>query len=172
MLGGTASILEKERIMSNELNVTTASVNGTSNGTPETVSDDVRTARTVQPRELFSTMEEAEANKPAGDHKLRLFRAERPNGTEGYVWAFTSMNAVSTMAMVDGYSAGVAERKGRGPISKQSIADRLASFTDAELEALGLRRAPAAPIVETPAPVVSSGLSEKERKADKKAKRS
>src|SRR5262249_39277862 len=91
---------------------------------------------------FYSTREEAEPNRPASakSDSWKVFEVTRPDGTSVFLWAFTGINAVNAVARADGYAA-VSGRK--TAVTKETVAAKLASFTDEELAALGLSRKPA-----------------------------
>lgn len=95
---------------------------------------------------IYTTHEEAQANRPASAKAdaWKVFCVTKPNGEQVYVWGFTGINAVNTVARADGYQVEAATRKSRGPavITKEVVAAKLAAFSDEDLAILGLKRAP------------------------------
>ncbi len=87
---------------------------------------------------LFPTMDEAKA--AGGTDKQRIYEIVEAGSVVGYTWANGVNDALAVAAKVAGFSAGVAETKTGGPVTKEKVASRLADFTDEELAALGLSR--------------------------------
>jgi hypothetical protein len=115
------------------------------------------TTRDELPRKLFATREEAEAAKPANPPKnTKAFQISKGGQVLGWILAIGYDPAISRAAQLDGYSAS----SGKAPavVTKEAVAAKIASFTDDELAAMGLTRAPAqpapatAPTPTTPAP--------------------
>jgi hypothetical protein len=91
-----------------------------------------------QSSRVFATLDEAKAS-PAPSPKFKLYAVSDNKGATRYSWAFTAGNAVSNVARLDGYKAGIAEPKGQA-LTKERVAAKLAEFSDEELSAMGLSR--------------------------------
>lgn len=91
------------------------------------------------PKTLFKTIEEANAAKPEGFDKHRVFSVLRDGEVVGYAWARQPNAALAIAAKAHGYAASVSEKK-TAPVTKEVVAAKLASFSDEELAALGLSR--------------------------------
>jgi hypothetical protein len=87
-------------------------------------------------RGIFATKEEAQAVKPEGETKLRVFEVFKGGKSAGYTWASNVDVAICNLARQDGYGAKVADPKAGGAIT----AERLAGLSDEELAALGVKR--------------------------------
>jgi hypothetical protein len=92
-------------------------------------------------KKMFATKQEAEAARPAGEHKLRVYEIVRGGQTIGFAWGFTGDAALAVAARAEGYSASVADPKAGGFAAAKLTPERVAQMTDEELEALGLKRA-------------------------------
>jgi hypothetical protein len=92
-------------------------------------------------RAMYRTLEEAQAITPPND-RYRVYVVTDPANEQRFCWAQSVDMALVAAARADGWKANVAEPKAGGPITKERIASRLSEFTDEELAAMGLRRAP------------------------------
>jgi hypothetical protein len=93
---------------------------------------------TTTTAKLYASKDEATAAKPDGK-RFRLFEVVQ-NGTSRFVWAGGHGEAVSIAARQDGYTSTLADRKSGGVVTKETVAARLAEFSDEELQQLGLSR--------------------------------
>jgi hypothetical protein len=87
---------------------------------------------------LYATRAEAEANKPADLGKKRLYCVTRPDGRTCWLWSDGYARAAHAVARADGYAVSLGGKV--APVTKESVAAKLAEFTDDELAALGLSR--------------------------------
>jgi hypothetical protein len=104
-------------------------------------SENSRTEERAAHKGCFPSLEAAQQVTPASD-KFRVFIVTDPAGQERFTWAQSVDMAIVNGARADHWTARVAEPKAGGPITKERIAARLSEFTDEELAAMGLRRAP------------------------------
>jgi hypothetical protein len=91
------------------------------------------------PRVLYREEEEAKTHDPGND-KQRLYRVEKDGEVVGFAWSNSLDGALVAAARADGYTAGVNEPKGTGPLTKERAAAKLAELSDEELAELGLSR--------------------------------
>lgn len=88
-------------------------------------------------KDLFPTLADAQAAKPEGG-KQRVFEVFKGAASLGFTWGSNVNDAIVTAARADGFAAKAAG--GKGPVTKERVAERLAEFTDDELAAMGLSR--------------------------------
>jgi hypothetical protein len=102
-----------------------------------------KSKKDTTPAKLYATKAEAQADKPANaPENLRPFEVMHNGISKGWVLARWTAHAIEQVARLDGYSASVGGGK---EVTKDMVAAKLALFTDAELEAMGLSRKPTQP---------------------------
>ncbi len=91
---------------------------------------------------MFATLDEANAAQPTGEKSeaWRTYEVSKDGAVIGYTWGRGVYDAVCNAAHDAGYTAGVAETRKGGPITKERVNKVLADYTDEELAALGLKR--------------------------------
>lgn len=87
---------------------------------------------------VYATREECEAAKPTELGKKKLYCVTRPDGSTCWLWTDGYASAAYTVARIDGYTVSTAGKTKE--VTKEAVAAKLASFTDEELQALGLSR--------------------------------
>jgi hypothetical protein len=107
-------------------------VQATDNGAPAT---------DTTPAKLWATKAEAEANKPADAPKgMRPFEVSKAGVVVGWVNGRGYDHCLAQLARLDGYTVSTGVKQ--APVTKEAVAAKLATFTDAELAAMGLTRKP------------------------------
>jgi hypothetical protein len=89
---------------------------------------------------LYATRSEAEANKPDTEAKVKVYEVLHKGTSQGFGWFRGYDHALASMARRDGYTVSTGTTK---EVSKEAVAAKLATFSDDELQALGLTRKPA-----------------------------
>ncbi len=93
----------------------------------------VPTANDKAAKALFPTPEAAKGVQP-DNAKFRLYAVSRGGNVIGYTWEVGAASAIENAARADGYSAAVLEKAPADP------AKVVATLTDEQLKALGLKR--------------------------------
>lgn len=89
------------------------------------------------PVRIFATKAEADAARPADAAKgTRAYEATKAGTVLGWINARSYDAGLAALARKDGYSLSTGGKE----VTKETIAARLASFTDDELAAMGLTR--------------------------------
>jgi hypothetical protein len=98
-------------------------------------------ATEAQATKLYATKAECEANKPKDASKnLKPFEVSKGGTVLGWCWARWTEHAIAVAARLDGYTASVGTKT--APVTKETVAAKLATFSDEELAAMGLTRKP------------------------------
>src|SRR5262249_5026008 len=98
-------------------------------------------ATEATPVKLYATKEDAEANKPKDAPKgLKPFEVIKGGVSLGWINARGYDHGLAMLARGDDYSLSTG--KATAPVTKEAVAAKLATFTDAELAAMGLTRKP------------------------------
>ncbi len=94
-------------------------------------------ATDATPAKLYASKAEAEANKPADAPKgMRPFEVSKAGAVVGWINGRGYDHCLAQLARLDGYT--VSTGKAAVPVTKETIASRLAEFSDEELAAMGL----------------------------------
>jgi hypothetical protein len=94
---------------------------------------------TAAHKQVYATLDECKAVKPPSE-KFKVFAVTGPDNKVRWTWGWTVAEALQNAARADGYTAGLAEPKGGGPLTVERAAAKLAGLSDEELAALGLSR--------------------------------
>ncbi len=95
------------------------------------------------PAKLYATRQECEAAKPADASKaLRPFEVSKGGAVVGWVLARGHSNAIEQAGRLDGW-VSASTGKPAAVVTKEAVAAKLATFTDDELQRVGLTRKPA-----------------------------
>src|SRR5262249_2258135 len=89
-------------------------------------------------RKLYATREDAEKEKPAKAGKnAKVYTGTKGGTVVGDIWANGYGDCNTWTARTEGYSFSTGTT---APITREAVAAKLATFTDAELAAMGLSR--------------------------------
>jgi hypothetical protein len=93
------------------------------------------------PVKVYASRAEAEAAKPADAPKgMRPFEVSKAGTVVGWINGRGYDHCLAQLARLDGYSVSLGGRT--APVTKETVAAKLAEFSDDELAALGLSRKP------------------------------
>ena len=93
------------------------------------------------PAKLYATKDEAEAAKPADAPKsLKVFEVSKGGVMVGFMLGRGYDPCLAALARKDGYTVSLGSKS--QPVTKETVAAKLAEFTDDDLAALGLSRKP------------------------------
>jgi hypothetical protein len=93
------------------------------------------------PAKMYATKAECEAAKASDAPKsLKPMEVSKAGTVVGWVLARGYDHALATVARIDGYTVSTGVKQ--APVTKETVAAKLAEFTDDELAAMGLSRKP------------------------------